>query len=109
MVFTEAGKGGATVILDVENYIEKANKELQDEKYYKRISHDPTHENMKIVNNTIETFHLQQVSAKNIANNLKTTNVKTPYLYITPKVHKKVIPGQPVVSSIDCHTFHKQT
>ena len=51
---------------------------------------------MKIVNDTIDTFHRQQVLAKNIANNLKTTNVKTPHFYITPKVHKKDIP-----SSID--------
>ena len=35
---------------------------------------------------------------------LKITNVKAPHFYITPKVHKKDIPGQPVVSSIDCHT-----
>ena len=58
---------------------------------------------MKIVNNIIETFHRQQVLAKNIAN-LKTTNVKTPHFYITPKVHTKDIPGRPVVSSMDCHT-----
>ena len=44
---------------------------------------------MKIVNDTIETFHFQQVLARNIADNLKTTNVKTPHFYITPKVHKK--------------------
>ena len=64
LVFTLAGKGGATVILHVKDYIEKANKELKDENYYKRISHDPTHEHMKIVNDTIEKFHRQQVLTK---------------------------------------------
>ena len=63
-------------MLDVEDYMKKANKELKDENYYKNISHDPTQEHMKIVNDTIETFHRQQVLAKNIADNLKTTNVK---------------------------------
>ena len=58
---------------------------------------------MKIVNDTIDTFHHQQVSAKNIADNLK-TNVKTSHSYITSKVHKKAIAGWPVVSSTDCHT-----
>ena len=52
LVFTKADKGGATVILDVEDYVEKANKELKD-----KISHDPTHEHLKIVNDTIDTFH----------------------------------------------------
>ena len=59
---------------------------------------------MKIVNNTIEMFHGQQVFARNIADNLKITIVKTSHFYITPKVQKKDIPWQPVVSSIDCHT-----
>ena len=97
LVFTKADKGGATVILDIEDYIQKANKELKDENYYKRISHDPTHKNMKIVNCTIETFHRQQVLAKNIADSSKATNVKTTHFYITPKVHKKDIPGWQVV------------
>ena len=52
-------------MLDVEDYLEKSNKEWKDENYYKRISHDPTHEHMKIVNFIIETFHRQQVLAKN--------------------------------------------
>ena len=59
---------------------------------------------MKIVNFIIETFHRQQVLAKNIADNLKTTNIKAPHFYVTPRLNKKDIPGQPVVSSIDCHT-----
>ena len=47
--------------------MKKANKKLKDENYYKKISHDPKHEHMKIVNDTIETFHREQVLAKNIA------------------------------------------
>ena len=43
LVFSKADKGRATVILDVGDYIEKANKELKYENYYKKISHDPTH------------------------------------------------------------------
>ena len=72
--------------------------------YYKRISHDPTHEHMKIVNDITEIFYRQQVLAKNIADNLKTTNAKTPHFYIRPKVHKKDITGRPVVCSTDFHT-----
>ena len=66
-----------------------------------KISYDPIQEHMSIVNNTIETSHYQQVLAKNIAYNLKTTKVKTPYFYITPKVQKK---DGPIVSSFDCQT-----
>ena len=59
---------------------------------------------MKIFNDTIERFHRHHVLAKNIADNCKTANVKTPHFYITPNVHKNDIPGRPVVSSIDFHT-----
>ena len=47
------------------------------------------HRNMKIVNNIVETFYRQQVLAKNIADNVKTTNVKTPHFYITPKAKER--------------------
>ena len=54
------------------------------------MSRDPTNEHMKIVSDTIETFHRQQDLGKRIADNLKTTNLKTPLFYITPNVHKKI-------------------
>ena len=75
-VFTKVDKGRAIVILNVEDYIKEGNKELKDQNYYERINHDPTHEHMKIINNTIETFYCVKVLAKNIDDNLKTTNVK---------------------------------
>ena len=59
---------------------------------------------MKIGNDTIETFHRQRVLATNIADNLETTNVKTPYFQIAPKLRKKDTPGRPAVSSIHFHT-----
>ena len=104
LLFTKVDKGGATVILDIGDYMEKANKELKDENFYKGISYDPTYEHMQIVNDLIEMFYRQQVLAKNIADNLKPTNLIIPHFRTTPKVHKRDIPGQPVVSSFDCHT-----
>ena len=37
LVFTKADKVGATEIVDVEDYIEKAYKELKDGNYYTRL------------------------------------------------------------------------
>ena len=87
-------RGGAAVILDVENYIDKANKEYEN--FCKKPNHDPTQEHMKITNDTIETFHRQWVLSKSSADNLKTTNVKTPQFYITLKIHQKNILVRPV-------------
>ena len=69
LVFTKADKGGATVILGIKNYIEKANKELNNEYYYKELNHNLIQEHTRIINNTIETFQQQLVLLKNISDN----------------------------------------
>ena len=56
LVFTKIAKGGAAVILDVENYIEKANIELNNENYCKKLNQDLTQVHIKTINNAIETF-----------------------------------------------------
>ena len=76
-------------MLDVEDFIERTNEELKDEL---KNHPGPTQEHMKIVSDTIETFHCQYVLSKIIADNLKTTNVKASHFYITRKEDKKVTP-----------------
>ena len=41
---------------------------------------------------------------KETAEVLKPKDVKPARLYVLPKIHKKNIPGRPVISSINCHT-----
>ena len=64
LVFTKTDKGGVTGRADIENYIEKSNKELNNEHFYKKLNHDPTQEHAKIITDTIEIFQLQQVLSK---------------------------------------------
>lgn len=42
LIFAKADKGGATVKLDVENYIEKANEELDNEDYCNKFNYNRT-------------------------------------------------------------------
>lgn len=49
LVSTKADKGGATLIIDVDNCIEKENKKLKNETYYKEFSHDLTREHTKLL------------------------------------------------------------
>ena len=60
-----------------------------------------TQEHAKIINDTIEIFQQKQDLPNNIWENLEATKVRTRHIYIRPKVHKKYIPGSPVISSID--------
>ena len=104
LVITKADKDVATVILDVEEYIAKANEQLQDNSFYEKLNVDPTAKYSDIVNRAIERFRKQELLSNSTANKLTVDQVRTPQFYIFPKVHKANIPGRPVVSSTECHT-----
>ena len=59
--FIKLDKGGTVVMLDVENFIAKKKKKkkkkeaLNNEDYYKKLNNNLTHENTKVINDTIET------------------------------------------------------
>ena len=42
IVVCKANKGGAVVITDVEDYINKANRQLNDKRFYKKVEENPT-------------------------------------------------------------------
>ena len=104
LVITKADKGGATVILSVEDYIAKANDILEENYFYKKLIEDPSNENKNTVNNIIDTFQKQNLLTSDIAKRLKIEECRTPKFYILQKIHKEGFPGRPVVSSINCHT-----
>ena len=52
----EAGQDGATDILDLKDYITKANEQLQDNSFYQKLNVDPTAKHSEIVNSAIENL-----------------------------------------------------
>ena len=92
------------IILDVEDYIKEGSKQLGDMTFYKQLSHDPTRLRVELVNRFIDNFKNEKLRDEKTANALKATDVKTPYFYLLPKIHKPNNPGRPVVSSINCPT-----
>ena len=53
---TDADKGGAVVILDVEDYVKEAEKQLNNNKNYWKINYDPTTVNNKTIYKVILDF-----------------------------------------------------
>ena len=104
LVITKADKGRATVILDVKDYIAKANEQLQDNSFYQKLNADPTAKHSDIVNSAIESVRKQELLSDSTASKLTVDAVRTPQFHIFPKVHKTNIPGKPVVSSVEFHT-----
>ena len=104
IIIINADKGGAITILNTEDYIKEANRQLSDPSCYQKLQHNPTTEHASTVNSTIDVFKAQHKITEKIAEGLKVRNPKTPSLKLPPKVHKEGNPGRPLVSSIDSPT-----
>ena len=64
IIITNADKGGAVVIMDVEKYINEANRQLSDKRNYKKLQEDPTLQHSNLVNNTIVRFKKEDLLLK---------------------------------------------
>ena len=104
IIITKADKGGAVVIVDVDDYIQEANRQLDNKEFYKKLTIDTTEISRIKVNRTINELKSSHLLNEKIANDLLSSEAKTPQFKMLPKVHKEGNPGRPVVSSIDCHT-----
>ena len=71
-------KGGATVTLDVKDYIAKANEQLQDNSFYQRLNVDSTAKHSDIANSAIESFRTQELLSNSTASKLTVDEVRTP-------------------------------
>ena len=82
IIITNADKGGAVVIMDVEKYINEANRQLSDKRNYKKLQEHPTLQHSNLVNDTIYRFEKENLLSKKLAHGLKSVNPKTPKFYI---------------------------
>ena len=53
---TKADKGGATVIWDVNDYLKEAEKQLNNQTFYKKLETCPTEEHTRLIGNTSDEF-----------------------------------------------------
>ena len=104
IIITTADKGVAVVIMDIENYIRKANRQLSDKNNHKALPTNPTLQHNKMVYDTLDQFKNENLLSKKTAEGLKVINPKTPKFYIKPKTQKENNPGRPVINSINCYT-----
>ena len=97
IIITNVDKGGAVVIMDVNNCTREAKPQLNDSKNYKVLTKDhTTTNNNNLINQTFVRFTKEQLINENIANGLKNPSPRTLQFY--KKIHKEGNPGRPVVS-----------
>ena len=77
-ITTNADKGGTALIMDVEKYINEANRQLSDKRNYKKLQEDPTLQHNNLVNDIIDRFKKENLLFKKLADGLKSVNPKNP-------------------------------
>ena len=102
----KADKGVSIVIMDKENYKEKINAHLTNEKSYRLIENEnPLKDLQTNINSFLETIYVHQHISENTLKFLSPQmKPRTSLFYILPKIHKPKIPGRPIVSSINSVT-----
>ena len=82
----------------------QANRQLNNEQCYQKLTSNPTLNHTNTVNHTIDLFKTQHKIPEKVTEGLKVRKPKTPTLKMPPKVHKDGHPGGPLLSSINIPT-----
>ena len=101
-----ADKGGATVIQNREDYIREGERQLSDGLFYQPLDTDPTESNNDKINCLITSLRIKEEISKTLERKLRSSEARTPELYLLPKIHKNQnpVPGRPIVSANGCPT-----
>ena len=99
-VITKADKGGATIIWDVNDYVDECERQLNNYNVYRKLDHNPIQEHVNLINNTLDEFKGSNELSPEIEKAIRAQN-KTIH---ASKIHKEGNPERPVVSSVNFHT-----
>jgi len=101
IVILKADKGGATIIMNYEDYVSKMKDHLYNSGSYKKLEENPISKITRLVKKAIKDTNLDDKLKKR----LTPDNEITPRIYGAPKVHKKEVPLRPIVNTIGSPTY----
>jgi hypothetical protein len=104
IIITRADKGNAVVIINVEDYLNEAKRQLDDINFYTKLDVDLTETHKDIVNTTIRNFVKEKLLPEHVGNALLLDDPKTARFYLLPKIHKPNNPGRPITNAINSPT-----
>ncbi|XP_072050056.1 uncharacterized protein [Amphiura filiformis] len=97
IVILPADKGKATVVLDKQEYSEKAEILLSDKKTYEELPSDPTQKYKRKLVAILTRLTNEEKITKTKYKQLYPTAENVPRLYCTPQIHKPNAPLRPIV------------
>ena len=104
-VILTADKGVALVIMEKNDYIQKA-EELLNTTTYKKIPEDPTNKHKNRLVNILKSIKTEGGLNEDTYRKLYPTGAVSPKFYGLPKVHKPGTPLRPIVSSTGTATYN---
>ena len=93
-ITTKANKGGAVVVIDTDNYIKEANRQLSDKASYKKLTEDPTLQHNRMVNQTIQRFKNEKLLSQKTAGDLKVTQRHQNFTFHRKPIDQKILEDQ---------------
>ncbi|XP_062610216.1 uncharacterized protein LOC134271997 [Saccostrea cucullata] len=100
IVIKKADKGSTVVVLDKETYMAEAQRQLSDERFYKKLDSDPTKEFSTAITKTLDDMFEKNEIGINVYETLNPIDSRPGQFYLLPKIHKEGMPGRPIVSAI---------
>ena len=104
IIITKADKGGTVVKLDIKDYIDEANRQLNDTNNYKQLDFDPTELHTEKIKSKINKLKNENPLNLKTVSSLLEEKTQTPEFHLLPKIHKANNPGRPIISSVNSHT-----
>lgn len=115
IIIKSADKGGATVIMDRENYIFEINRQLNDDKYYIKINEPMYVDNALVISQILNKLkNAKAINQEQLQYLSGPVNPRPRTFYILPKIHKPIdkwtIPGKmpegrPIVSDVNSESY----
>lgn len=115
LVVKPADKGGSVVIMDRDQYILEAERQLKDPAFYKELEKPLYPQTKGEVKQILESLHKQKyINAKQKQYLMGPTEPRIRKFYILPKIHKpkekwtipgEIPPGRPIVSDCSSDTY----
>ncbi|XP_062572166.1 uncharacterized protein LOC134234122 [Saccostrea cucullata] len=100
IVIKKADKGSTVVVMDKETYMAEAQRQLSDERFYKKLDSDPTKEFSTAITKTLDDMFEKDEIGINVYETLNPIDCRPGQFYLLPKIHKEGMPGRPIVSAI---------
>ena len=112
IIIKPADKGSATVIMNRTNYIDEAHRQLNNDKYYIKLT-QPVNSTKQIHSILLNMYENNYITKKQLQYLSGPSEYKPRCFYLLPKIHKKpdlwpnpnMPEGRPIVSDINSETY----